>query len=164
VLAFEGPEFILAGGNLDPARQFDSDGDGVAGRNTTRGRNGTIVAACGVTPVDNTGDGVPDTQFGRTALSIDRLAISDRRAAGGFDVLFQAFGSGPLQFRQEPLCRDRRPDLRRRLRPAPGRSRSQARIRPAGHGPSGGPKPPVPRSGAGSGGDPSSCRAAAIIA
>ncbi len=105
VLAFEGESYTLGGGNLDYELQFNSDGDWVTNWNANGERdviiaNGRIVAATGATPVDSTGDGVADTQIGLTALVIDRLAITDRRADGSFDVLFQAFGSGATEFRQ----------------------------------------------------------------
>lgn len=105
VLAFEGGAYTLAGGNLDYELQFNSDGDWATNWNTASSQdviivNGEIVAASGVTPVDSDGDGLGDTLFGLTAVVIDRLAITDRRADGSFDVLFQAFGTGATATRQ----------------------------------------------------------------
>jgi hypothetical protein len=105
LLAFEGIDYALAGGNLDYELQFNSDGDWVTNWNTASGQdviivNGEIVAASGATPVDSTGNGVGDTVFGLTAIVIDRLAITDRRVDGSFEVLFQAFGSGATASRQ----------------------------------------------------------------
>lgn len=105
VLAFKGDDYTLAGGNLDYELVFNDQGDWASNWNTAEGRdviivNGAIVAASQVTPVDSDGDGIGDTTFGLMALVIDRLAITDRRADGSVDVLFQAFGTGAQAARQ----------------------------------------------------------------
>lgn len=105
VLAYQDANYTLAGGNLDYELMFNDQGDWATNWNTVEGRdviivNGAIVAASQVTPVDSDGDGIGDTTFGLTALVIDRLAITDRRADGSVDVLFQAFGTGVESTRQ----------------------------------------------------------------